>query len=247
MWHAMMMRILAALVLATGLPAAAMAQATVAPPVGVQSTPLPPPPGANPPAVAPPAAEAKPAEAPPAVAAPAVPVPALPAPDANATLAGKPGDPSDIDEIMLVGKPVAIIAGQTTWDQGFQQLQGVFNRLKAETAREGLKITGRPLTLFIETDDIGYRFEAMLPVDRIPEGKTTIGDNIRFGTTPAGKAMRFTHKAPYEDIDSTYETITAYLEAKGVTVKDAFLEEYVSELIDTADPNLELNVYVQPK
>jgi effector-binding domain-containing protein len=237
MWQAMMMRILAALVLAIGLPAVAMAQSTVAPPAAVQSAPLAPPPGVNPPA-----AEAKPVEAPPAVAAPAV-----PAPDPNATLAGKPGDPSDIDEVMLASKPVAIIAGQTTWDQGFQQLQSVFNRLKAETAREGLKIAGRPLTLFIETDDMGYRFEAMLPVDRIPEGKTTIGDNIRFGTTPAGKAMRFTHKAPYEDIDSTYETITAYLEAKGVTVKDAFLEEYVSELIDTADPNLELNVYVQPK
>lgn len=228
----MMMKSFAALVLAFGLPVAALAQATVAPPAPVQSAPLAPPP----------AAEAKPVEAPPAIAAPV-----LPAPDANATLAGKPGDPSDIDELVLASKPVAIIAGQTTWDQGFQQLQSVFNRLKAETAREGLKIAGRPLTLFIETDDMGYRYEAMLPVDRIPEGKTTIGDNIRFGMTPAGKAMRFTHKAPYEDIDSTYETITAYLEAKGVTVKDAFLEEYVSELVDTADPNLELNVYVQPK
>jgi effector-binding domain-containing protein len=239
MWHAMMMKILAALVLAVGLPAAALAQTTVAPPVGVQSEPL-----APPPVAAPPSAETKPVETPPAAAAPAAPAPAT---NPNATLAGKPGDPSDIDEVMLSGKPVAIISGQTTWDQGFQQLKSVFNRLKTETAREGLQITGRPLTLFVETDDMGYRYEAMLPVDRIPEGKTTIGDNIRFGMTPAGKAMRFTHKAPYEDIDSTYETITAWLEAKGVTVKDAFLEEYVSELVDTADPNLELNVYVQPK
>ena len=46
---------------------------------------------------------------------------------------------------------------------------------------------------------------------------------------------------------STYETITAYLEAKSIAVKDAFLEEYVSDLKDPGDPNLEINVYVQPK
>ena len=150
MWQSVMMKILAVLFLAFGLPAVALAQSTVAPPTGVQSAPLAPPPGVSPPAVTPPAAETRPVEAPPAVA-----TPVLPAPDPNTTLAGKPGDPSDIDEIMLAGKPVAIIAGQTTWDQGFQQLQSVFSKLKAETAREGLKIAGRPLTLFIETDDIG--------------------------------------------------------------------------------------------
>lgn len=248
MWHVMMIKTLAALVLAAGCAAAGLspsrAQTVVPPPAGVQSAPLPPP------AAQQPAPQPAPAPAPPPAAAaepPPVTAPVIAAPDPNATLAGKPGDPADIDEVMLTGRTVAIIAGQTTWDQGFQQLQSVFNKLKIETAREGLRIAGRPLTLFIETDDMGYRYEAMLPVDRLPEGKTTLAENIRFGTTPAGKAMRFTHKAPYEDIDSTYETITAYLEAKGVVVKDAFLEEYVSELVDPADPNLELNVYVQPK
>ena len=67
------------------------------------------------------------------------------------------------------------------------------------------------------------------------------------GTSPAGPALRFLHQAPYDDIDSTYETITAYLEAKSIVVKDAFLEEYVSELNDPSDANLEINVYVQPK
>ena len=67
------------------------------------------------------------------------------------------------------------------------------------------------------------------------------------GLTPAGPSLRFVHVAPYDDIDSTYETITAYLEAKSIVVKDAFLEEYVSELKDAGDPNLEINVYVQPR
>ena len=73
------------------------------------------------------------------------------------------------------------------------------------------------------------------------------GNGVQLGTSPAGPSLRFLHVAPYDDIDSTYETITAYLEAKNIVVKDAFLEEYVSELKDPGDPNLEINVYVQPR
>ena len=70
---------------------------------------------------------------------------------------------------------------------------------------------------------------------------------MKLSASPVGRALRFLHVAPYDDIDSTYETITAYLEAKSIAVKDAFLEEYVSDLKDPGDPNLEINVYVQPK
>jgi effector-binding domain-containing protein len=42
--------------------------------------------------------------------------------------------------------------------------------------------------------------------------------------------LRFVHRGPYDDIDSTYETVTAYLDAKNIEVKDFFVEEYVSDL-----------------
>lgn len=251
---------LACLALVASLHAPVLAQGTVAPPAPVQSAPLAPPPGLAPPAIAAPSISPPPTSVSPPLVETSpgqpggtaiAPLPALPpAPprlDADATLAGRPGDPVNVDELMLAGKLVAISSGQANWDQGFAHLQGVFARMRAELAREGVGLAGRPLTLFVETDDIGFRYEAMLPIDRVPEGKTAIGDGIRFGLTPSGPAMRFNHKAAYEDIDSTYETITAYLEAKGVVVKDAFLEEYVSDTTDPADPNLEINVYVQPK
>ncbi|WP_156639939.1 GyrI-like domain-containing protein [Bosea sp. PAMC 26642] len=167
-------------------------------------------------------------------------------PDPNSTLAGRAGDPSDVDPVVLVGKPVLMISGQSSWDQGFQRLTESFRVLREEAARSGLAIAGRPLSLFVETDDNGFRFEAMLPVDRTPD-RTPTTNGIRAGVSPAGPSLRFVHVAPYDDIDSTYETITAYLEAKSIVVKDAFLEEYVSELTDPGDPNLEINVYVQPK
>jgi effector-binding domain-containing protein len=168
-------------------------------------------------------------------------------PSPNATLAGKPGDPSDVDEIMLSSKPVLLVLGQTSWDQGFQKLSESFALLRAQAEKAGLKIAGRPLTLFTETDDNGFKFEAMLPVERSVDASVPLTGGVKPGQSPAGRSLRFVHTAPYDDIDSTYETITAYLEAKNILVKDAFLEEYVGDLKDPADPNLEINVYVQPK
>lgn len=170
-------------------------------------------------------------------------------PDPNATLAGKRGDPSDVDPVLLVAKPVLMLSGSSTWDEGFKRLTESFRILRQEAARAQLPIAGRPLTLFVETDDNGFRYEAMLPVGQGPAGDRTsaFGNGVRPGLSPAGPSLRFVHIAPYDDIDSTYETITAYLEAKSITVKDSFLEEYVGELTDPADPNLEINVYVQPR
>ncbi|MGO4666380.1 GyrI-like domain-containing protein [Bosea sp. 2RAB26] len=249
-------------------PAQAPADSLTPPPVPLPAPPVTPPPSAGQPVPSGPipqgAAPPPPAPPPPPVPAPATPeappAPPLPAPpvapqqrqstvvpDPNATLAGKPGDPSDVDEVQLVPKPVLAISGQSSWDQGFQRLVESFRILREQASRSALSVAGRPLTLFIETDDSGFRFEAMLPVDRAPDGAVPLANGVRSSTSPAGLSLRFVHTAPYDDIDSTYETITAYLEAKNIKVKDAFLEEYVTDLKDPGDPNLEINVYVQPQ
>ena len=87
-----------------------------------------------------------------------------------------------------------------------------------------------------------------MPIATVPEGKTELTPEIKFGRTPEGKAFRFVHKDAYEEIDGTYETITAYLDTKEIVAKDAFIEEYVTRDHGFAtDPNLEVNIYVQPK
>lgn len=197
--------------------------------------------------------EPQPVQPPPTLPAPGQPLPPAPqqqteVPDPNSTLAGRGSDTSDVAEVTLSPKPVLTTSGEASWDQGFQKLSEAIKALRAEAQRAGLAVAGRPLALFTATTDDGFRFDAMLPVAIPPGGQApAIGADFKMSTSPAGPALRFLHQAPYDDIDSTYETITAYLEAKNVTVKDAFLEEYVSELADPADPNLEINIYVQPK
>jgi effector-binding domain-containing protein len=153
----------------------------------------------------------------------------------------------DVAEVTLPGKPVAALSGESTWDEGFENLKNAFARIESELGKAGIRPAGRPVTVFLETDDMGFRYEAMVPVERAPEGRPTLTPEIRLARTPEGKAYHFVHKGPYDEIDSIYETITAYLDAKGIIAKDVFIEEYVTDLTDSTDDNLEINIFVQPR
>jgi effector-binding domain-containing protein len=172
--------------------------------------------------------------------------PALPAD--TQPLTPPPADPSQSDEVELPAKPVGILRGSGNWDAAFETLQKAFARLASDLGKAGVKITGRSIAIFTETDDTSFRFEALLPVDAAPASRPAgLPNDIQFGTTPSGKATRFVHQAPYEEIDGTYEAITAYLDAKDLEVKDAFIEEYVAMGKDDSDPNTQVYIYVQPK
>jgi effector-binding domain-containing protein len=173
--------------------------------------------------------------------------PAPPAAAGRPTLVPMPGDPLDVVEVTLPAKPAAVLAGTTTWDEGFDSLKEAFARIEGELAKAGIKPAGRPVTVFTETDDMGFSYQAMVPVAAAAAARANLTPEIGFGRTPDGKAYLFLHRGPYENIDSTYETITAYLDAKGLVVKDAFIEEYLTDLTDRADDSLEINIFVQPQ
>jgi effector-binding domain-containing protein len=166
---------------------------------------------------------------------------------ARPTLVPSPGDPLDVAEVALPAKPAAVLAGTSSWDEGFDDLKQAFARIGGELAKAGIQPVGRPVTVFLETDDMGFRYEAMVPVDAAATARPNLSAEVGFGRTPEGKAYHFVHKGPYENIDSTYETITAYLDAKGIVAKDVFIEEYVTDLTDRADDALEINIFVQPR
>jgi effector-binding domain-containing protein len=164
------------------------------------------------------------------------------------TLVPDAGDPVDVDEVTLPAKPAAILSGSSTWEEAFATLKKAFQRIEDELAKAGIGPAGRPVTVFTQTDDDGFRYDAMLPIDRAPEDRPpNLSPDLRFGTTPSGRALRFVHRGPYDDIDSTYETVTAYLDAKNIEVKDFFVEEYVSDFTSADDASLEINIFVLPK
>ncbi|MCB5174682.1 GyrI-like domain-containing protein [Microvirga lenta] len=187
------------------------------------------------------------AEPAPQPAAPAAPSPSAPVTAGRTTLFPNPGDPTNVEEGVLAAKPAAVLEGRSSWEDGFTNLKSAFARIEDELKKAGIAPTGRPLTVFVHTDDTGFRYQAMVPVAQAPEGKSELTPEIKFGRTPEGKSFRFVHEDAYDEIDGTYETITAYLDAKNIESKDAFVEEYVTELTDAQDTKLKVNIYVQPK
>lgn len=232
-------RVAAALLVATLAGPTGLAAQTAPPPAPVETSPVPAP-------AAPPAATLT---QPPAPGA-AVPGPTM-APSIAAgrpTLIPEAGDTSNVDEVVLPAKPVLLVSGQGTWEEGYAKIRAAFASVEAEIGRLGLIPAGRPLALFTQTTDVGFQYEAMVPVVAPPAGPgAALPAGMRFGQTPSGKAWRFVHKGAYDDIDTTYETVTTYLDAKDIVARDAFIEEFVAPGQDAADANGEVNIFVQPK
>ena len=199
-------------------------------------------------------AQGAPDTSPPATSAPATPSdsatppsptqPATPPTPGAGTEPAPDGDASNAVAIEVAARPVALTRGNSTWEDGFKNINAAFKKLDAEVSRAGLKTAGRPVTVFVETDDNGFHYEAMLPLEKLPEGRDSLTPEVRLGQSPSGKAMKFQHRGAYDDIDSTYEAITAYLDEKGLEARNLFVEEYLSDLKASDDPSTKIDIYV---
>jgi effector-binding domain-containing protein len=148
-------------------------------------------------------------------------------------------------EVMLAARPVLILRGQSNWDDGFDNLMEAFRKLREEAKRLKLTITGRPQAAFTSTDDFGFKYEAMVTLEPAPpQPPPKAGAEFAFGESPSGKALKFTHSGAYDDIDTTYEAITAYLDEKGLKARNLFIEEYLTEPKTSEDADLQMDILV---
>lgn len=173
--------------------------------------------------------------------------PGMPAPEA------KPGDRNDHDDkagdsvIQTVDLPIlpAIAStGKSTWEKGYADIRSAIASLRAESQRLGMTLKGRPLVIYLESDDRGFRFDLLLPLEKPPVADAKLSPGIRATHNPGGKAMKFEHRGPYADIESTYQAITALLDEKGLNARDFFIEEFVNDAADASDIAMAVNIYV---
>ncbi len=223
--------------------------AASAPVADAQTTPTPASPAApttpSPAAPSAPAAPATPATPP--VATPAPPAAAVPPapPEGDAATPGSPPDTSISQTMVLQPHPVVQVSGQSTWDDGFRTLNDSFTKLNDALGKAKIQPSGHPMAVFTETDDAGFKFTAMVPVAAAPDPKPAdMPADVAFAQSPGGKVMKFQHRSAYDDIDSTYEAITAYLDEKGLEAKNMFAEEYLNRTKSSDDNSLEVDIYV---
>jgi effector-binding domain-containing protein len=191
--------------------------------------------------------------------APAAPTPsqAVPSPDQSAPAPeatvpepdhekAAPGIPSDAsaETVDVPARPVALLTSDAQWADGFKAITAAIAKVQDAVKAAGLKQAGPPFAVFLSTDDASFHFEAMVPLSEKPEGKSDLSDAVKLGESPAGKAIKFLHRGAYDDIDSTYDLITAYLDEKGLEAKNLFIEEYLSDTKESDDATLQADIYV---
>jgi effector-binding domain-containing protein len=203
-----------------------------------------------------PAAPAAPGSPPPTAPVPVAPspAPAKPAettsPAPTAPGASQPAEPTQSGEsatgetVDLPARPFAYIEGKADKDEIYSAILGSLSLVKRDMDKANLAPAGRPLAVFVESDDTGFKYHAGYPLSAAPEGKSSLSDSVKLGQTPSGKAMRFEHQGAYGDIDATYDAVTAYLDDKGIEAQDTFVEEYANDVKDPDDPTLQVNIYV---
>ena len=174
-------------------------------------------------------------------------VPALaqnspPAPGSPSPL--KPGDAFG-EEVTLPERTIVYLKGSSKWDAAFDTLVDAFKSLNEYLDKAGIKPAGPSMSIYTQTDDAGFSFEAAVPIAAAP-AEPPKGD-IAIGQAPSGKALKFVHRGAYDAMDSTYEAITNYLDDKHLDAKELFIEEYVTDPIKTKSDDLVINVYVPVK
>lgn len=171
-----------------------------------------------------------------------MPAPRVTGPDSPAPL--QPGDAFG-QEVTLPERTIIYLKGHTNWDTAFDTLVDSFKSLKEYLDKQAIKPNGPAMTIYTQTDDTGFSFEAAYPIAEAPKDPPK-GD-IAVGQAPSGKALKFAHRGSYDAMDSTYEAITNFLDDKQLEAKDLFIEEYDTDPVKANAENLVVNVFVPVK
>lgn len=172
-------------------------------------------------------------------------VPPAEAPSAPPTDFTKPSADASGGQLREVeARPVLRLGGRSTWDEGFASLKGAIEKLAAESRRLGLPVTEKPMAHFMDSDDLGFTYEVFQPLGAEPASGLVPAEGTGFALSPPGRAMVFPHEGAYDEIDSAYEAITAWLDEKGLTATGRFMEEYLFLPEKADDPGMKLNIYI---
>jgi effector-binding domain-containing protein len=156
----------------------------------------------------------------------------------------KPGDAFG-DEVTLPEQTVLYYRGHGSWDTAFETLIDAFASLKDYTELKGIKASGSPMTIYLQTSDAGFDFLAAVPIAEEP--KDIPKGDIAIGKAPSGRMLKFTHRGSYEALDTTYEAITNHLDEKQAEAKDTFIEQYVSGPLKAGDNDMVVEIFVPIK
>jgi effector-binding domain-containing protein len=165
-------------------------------------------------------------------------------PPPPATAAPKPSmkDTFGVD-VTLTSRTIIYMKGNGTWDNALETLQDAFKSVYAYLDKQGIKRAGPPMTIYTDFDDTNFQFQAAIPIAE-PLKDPPKGD-IAMGETPIGKAVRFTYKGSFHQMEDTiYNAIPEYLDEKQFEPSGTFIEEYQTDPVTTPEDKFDIQIFV---
>ncbi len=149
------------------------------------------------------------------------------------------------EEVTLAEQTIVYFSGSGKWDNAFETIVDGFKTVNGYLKKAGHQAAGPPMTIYTSTNDTSFQFRAAVPVAEPPKDPPT-GD-IAVGKSTSGKAYKFVHRGSYDEMDTTYDAITNFLDEKRLDAKDLFIEQYVTDPVTTPEDKLVVEVYVPVK
>jgi effector-binding domain-containing protein len=156
----------------------------------------------------------------------------------------QPGDAFG-EEVNLPEQTIVFFSGSGQWDNAFETIVDGFKAVTGYMKKAGIKPVGPPMTIYTSTNDTSFQFRAAFPISEPPKDPPT-GDLAVAKTSP-GRAFKFVHRGSYDDMDTTYDAITNFLDEKQLDAKGLFIEQYVTDPITTPQEKLVVEVFVPVK
>ncbi len=156
----------------------------------------------------------------------------------------QPGDAFG-EEVNLPEQTIVYFSGSGQWDNAVETNVDGFKAVNGYLKKAGVKPTGPAMTIYTSTNDTSFQFRAAYSLAEPPKDPPT-GD-IAVGKTSPGKAYKFVHRGSYDDMDTTYDAITNFLDEKQLDAKGLFIEQYITDPITTPQDKLVVEVFVPVK
>jgi effector-binding domain-containing protein len=161
---------------------------------------------------------------------------------AQGTVQTQPIDPFG-QATTLTEQTIVYASGAGEWETAYETLTAAFRATEAFVEQKGIRRAGSAMTIYTAMDDMTFNFQAAIPVAELPRALPP-QEKIRIGKSPAGKALKFVHRGSFQDMTTTYDAISHYVEGRQLAAKELLIEEYVTDLLTTPADRLVVNIFV---
>lgn len=149
----------------------------------------------------------------------------------------------EIERVSVTAQNILYVTTSSSQDPAdiAQAMAAAYAEISAFMHASDVSMDGSPMAITRAWEEGRYQFDAAIPVDFVP---AELNGNINAGLSPAGAAVRAVHHGAYDQMMPTYEKLTAYMSAHGLSRGTASWEHYISDPGTTGQQDMLTYIYI---